>query len=1090
MLECDLIDCWRDQHIESKEYTWFKKNTNKKARLDFLLISRLLLTDMSDVKICPGYRTDHSLLYLKFTFGKFKKGKSYWKFNNSLLTDTEYINSIKRTITLVKEQYAVNNKITDEKENMISDNDINLSIDDQLFFEILLCELRGKTISHSSYIKKKEKDKEKTIIEMISNLEKQPIIQNEILNTKKGELEQIREKKMRGVLVRSRAKWIQEGEKPTKYFCNLENNNFVSKTMLKLKSKDNKILNNHEDIMNETKSFYQNLYEKKPIENVNLNNLLSTYNIPKLSNIQKNQLEGLLTYEECQNTLKNMNNDKSPGNSGFTVEFYKFFWKDIGNYLVRSLNKGFLKGELSITQKQGVITCIPKGDKDKMLLKNWRPISLLNVCYKIASGSIANRLKNILGSIIDEDQTGFLQDRFIGENTRLIYDVIFYAQKYNIPGLLLLIDFEKAFDSIEWSFIDNVLNFYNFGPDFIKWINTFYKNIESSCLINGHMSEWFLIQRGCRQGDPISSYIFILCAEVLAILIRNNNNIKGINIGNTEYVISQFADDTTLILNGTEKSLRTAMDTLKFYERISGLKINIEKTKGIWIGSKVNSTEQICEHIDFSSKDFKALGITFSTNLDRITKINYDTKIGEIKNTLNRWKRRVLTPFGKISVLKSLIISKLNHLLFSIPDPDEETINLLNSMFFDFLWNGKPDKIKRSTTYNDYSEGGIKMINIRYFLASIKISCIKRVLNGDNKIFEMIKNESKNIMSSTSFGSLYLKNILENVHNPFWKNALQHYSLFIQKIIPKTSSELHSIPIWYNENIKAGDKHLFKQNYYEKGILLINDIVNINGDFLSYNDFQQIYNVKTHFLEYASILSSVKFYSKHFTFKDDKAKNHTPDQPIQIKLINENRKGCKHIYNRLQSTNEKVKFEKWTQELKLDFSLTKLHFIPFKCCNNKHLQWFQCRINYRILGINYLLEKIKIKSSNLCSYCKLSPETIHHLFCECQQVIVFWNNFKQYLRPYCIHDLHLSNIDILFGNCKFDDILNTLLIIAKYCVFTNRTSGLKPTVTHFKRQLKFYFEVEYQIALKYSDLTKFHTKWAPYNRLVADTMNT
>ena len=129
-----------------------------------------------------------------------------------------------------------------------------------------------------------------------------------------------------------------------------------------------------------------------------------------------------------------MKHNKSPGNSGFTVEFYKVFWKDIGYFLIRSLNRGFLKGELSITQKQGVITCIPKGDKDKLLLKNWRPMSLLNVCYKIASGSIANRLKHLLTTIINEDQTGFLQNRFIGENTRLIYDIMFHTQKHNKPG--------------------------------------------------------------------------------------------------------------------------------------------------------------------------------------------------------------------------------------------------------------------------------------------------------------------------------------------------------------------------------------------------------------------------------------------------------------------------------------------------------------------------------------------------------------------------------------------------------------------------------------------------------------------------------
>ena len=205
------------------------------------------------------------------------------------------------------------------------------------------------------------------------------------------------------------------------------------------------------------------------------------------------------------------------------------------------------------------------------------------------------------------------------------------------------------------------------------------------------MSEWFTIQRGCRQGDPISSYIFILCAEILAILIRNNPNIKGVKIDHLEYKLSQFADDTTLVLDGSSNSLEGAINVLKFYAKISGLNVNVEKTKGVWIGSKINS-EQKFENIDFSSKIFKVLGIKFSTDLDSIVKINYDEKIEEIRNLLNAWKRRYLTPLGKISVIKSLALSKLNHLFVSLPDPDTDTINLLNSMFFDFLWDGKNDK--------------------------------------------------------------------------------------------------------------------------------------------------------------------------------------------------------------------------------------------------------------------------------------------------------------------------------------------------------------------------------------------------------------
>ena len=105
-------------------------------------------------------------------------------------------------------------------------------------------------------------------------------------------------------------------------------------------------------------------------------------------------------------------------------------------------------GELSITQKQGIITCIPKENKPKQLLKSWRPLTLLDTVYKIASGTIANRLKLVVNSLINKDQTGFIKGRYIGENIRLVYDLMSYTEENHIPGLLLLIDFEKAFDSL------------------------------------------------------------------------------------------------------------------------------------------------------------------------------------------------------------------------------------------------------------------------------------------------------------------------------------------------------------------------------------------------------------------------------------------------------------------------------------------------------------------------------------------------------------------------------------------------------------------------------------------------------------------
>lgn len=209
----------------------------------------------------------------------------------------------------------------------------------------------------------------------------------------------------------------------------------------------------------------------------------------------------------------------------------------------------------SETNKLGIITCIPKEGKPKQYLKNWRPISLLNVVYKLASGCIAERLKKVLDKLISSDQTGFLKGRFIGENIRLVYDLMNYTEQNQIPGLLMLIDFEKAFDSISWRFIYQTLDLFNFGDSIKDWVKTFYSGIKSCVIQNGIASDYFYPQRGCRQGDPISPYLFLLCAEVLGILIRKIKDIKGIIIEGEEYKLSQYADDTTLFSDGSPESL-------------------------------------------------------------------------------------------------------------------------------------------------------------------------------------------------------------------------------------------------------------------------------------------------------------------------------------------------------------------------------------------------------------------------------------------------------------------------------------------------------------------------------------------------------
>ena len=332
--------------------------------------------------------------------------------------------------------------------------------------------------------------------------------------------------------------------------------------------------------------------------------------------------------------------------------------------------------------------------------------------------------------------TGFLRNRFIGENIRLVDSVINYANIKQIPGLLLFIDFERAFDSLEWSVIEKTLNYYNFGSSLVAWIRLFYTDI-SSCVQNNGIDEpltFFSLSRGVRQGCPLSPYLFILCAEVLGNSVRNDTRIQGIKVLDTECKISQYADDTTFILDRSQSSFSRSLYLLDTFTLISGLKVNYEKTEALWIGSCKSSeiTLSSSKAILWAKDKVYALGVCISTREDTPAHVSFSEKIDKLQSILNSWSARRLTLLGKITIIKSLAVSQIVYLLSSLPS-HQKIVYEINSMLYDFLWDSKGDKIKRTEIINDYNKGGLKMIDIQSFNASLKTKWVQSYLNTENK---------------------------------------------------------------------------------------------------------------------------------------------------------------------------------------------------------------------------------------------------------------------------------------------------------------------------------------------------------------------
>ena len=460
--------------------------------------------------------------------------------------------------------------------------------------------------------------------------------------------------------------------------------------------------------------------------------------------------EGLITRRECWDALNAMKNGKSPGNDGLTKEFYVCFFNEICSPLIDALNYSFEVGQLSTSQRQALITIIEKKDKDKRYIKNWRPISLINIDAKIASQALAARVKKVLASIIKSDPTAYVEGRYIGESIHLISDILEYTEDHGIDGVLFYADFEKAFDSIEHTFILATLESFGFGLQFLQWIRVILNNGESCIMNNGHSTGYFLIKRGCRQGDPLSAHLFIICVEVLFVQVRDNNEIIGITINDHEIKLSAFVDDANFLVSHI-KSLELVFNACSGFQTFSSLKLNLEKSEACWIGTARASTHMpiSCIWVNLNSDAIRSLGIFNSYDTDLAEKLNFLDNLKCLTDVLNLWRGRGLSLEGKILVFKSLALSKL---LYSCTAkvPSKQLIEQLNIIHKNFVWNNKRPKIKHSTLIASYSEGGYNDIDINTKLSSIKVSWVTRLMDDNFHPWKIIPSKIFSVSGGTN----------------------------------------------------------------------------------------------------------------------------------------------------------------------------------------------------------------------------------------------------------------------------------------------------------------------------------------------------
>ena len=462
----------------------------------------------------------------------------------------------------------------------------------------------------------------------------------------------------------------EQAEPDIQFYAKLEKRKIATDTIGQLaENEKSNIFTDKENIMNIPTKFYTKLYTPETTSTKKQEKLLRNIK-QKITEEQKELLDALITIEEIKIAIFQMQSGKSPGLDGIPVEFYQEYWEEIKDLYMAFINK--VKEEAFPTGKNtGVIKLIYKKTGEIFLLKNYRPISLINVDIKILTKTLANRLKYILPTIIHMSQTA-VYGRKIEQTIHMIRDLIDLSNKGEEQAAFIFLDQEKAFDRVDHTFLYKTMRAFGIGEHFISWISKIYSNASAVLNINGFLSKRIPLNRGVRQGCPLSTLLYVLVIEVFALQLRFNPNIVGFTIGGEKIVSAHYLDDATIIIT-QNRCFKEVIKEINEYEEASGAKVNCDKTKGLWTGSWKNRRVPPID-MKWTSKNVKNLGVYFGN--DDPASETFDEIIPTFKKLLNYWKQFKLTNMGKARVVEIFLASKLIYAIkfYSIPNNIQEQL--------------------------------------------------------------------------------------------------------------------------------------------------------------------------------------------------------------------------------------------------------------------------------------------------------------------------------------------------------------------------------------------------------------------------------
>ena len=718
----DLLDAFKLKNPEDESPTFVSPQGS--SQIDKILFPSYAQHNIINAHMVHYIHSDHNAIIvnmLKETIKPKTHPSPYWKLNVSLIDDIDYALNIENILN--------NSNPKDTKahlwwENYLKPKIKKISIElakenkrerrnHENYMERVLSELnkkieKGETEALQLYLKLKSNRKQEQVPERMNGLQvrggfRAPIPEEEI-----GLAHALNEKK------KAKSKFIEKLKNP-------KTNEMVSSEKGK-----RRLLNN----------YYENLYKlevKDPSEYKNFENQLER----KVTKEENEMLTMSISEVEVRAAIKELPKGKSPGMDGLPSEFYQHFTHILTPILTKVFNDS-IKDQLTDSQRTGAVSLVAKGG-ERTELKNWRPIALLCVDYKILAKVMTNRFKKVLNRIIEPAQVGALPGRNITANLVTIRNILLNSHE-QAPGAIITLDLEKAYDKVDRDNLYRSLKKFNFNHSFIEIIKKMYDHSQASFILNGVLGKKIKMERGLKQGCPLAALLYLVYIEPLHLRLKNS--LSGFRMGKEKLFTGGFIDDVVIYVQD-DQDIYTLGKIIQEFENATNAKINKEKTKFLTHGRWADRRTWPLPWMKPIEKA-KILGIEFHRDVNKTIELNQIKLIQNIKATLAWSAGRSLTLHQKVIYFNQYALPLIEFVAKILP-LDEKTSKRLQSMANVFIWKGCHESLKVSESIAPLQEGGLGLIDCK---AKNQTSFIKTLIKDTLEENSSVQNQTKYLLGT------------------------------------------------------------------------------------------------------------------------------------------------------------------------------------------------------------------------------------------------------------------------------------------------------------------------------------------------------